>query len=409
METAEGSATGERPRLLDRVVLTVVVSAIYLPALASVGLRTDVGAHLRFAEYLSVTGRTPLPYYLYEQLVIGVRAVVPFQALERLDPDLGDRAAIWDISGVVVLLVATVLLAQLVYAKLLASSGGTTGRGVRAVCGVLATSAMVVAPITVLTWSDQNLLNGYVSITSYENPTVILARLLAVVLFWVVVEGFFDRNPTRTVVLAAVLSASVLHAKPSFTVCFLPAMCLLAVWSRWRGRTFDARLFWWGLVAPSTAVLLFQLFMAQGEGSFALAPFKVINDLFESRGRSPWWFVVLVVLSVLFPLLVTALHWSRARASLTLVMAWLTFGVGLAIFCLFTVTGRVDYGDFIWGPQIAALILFVESMRLVLVDLVGPRRRLDVRAVVIAVALVAHVVCGAVLWYHEVVDPAAWW
>jgi hypothetical protein len=409
METAEGSASGERPRLLDRIVLAVVVSAIYLPALASVGLRTDVGAHLRFAEYLSVTGRTPLPYYLYEQLVIGVRAIVPFQALERLDPDLGDRAAIWDISGVVVLLVATVLLVQLVYSKLLASSDGATGRGVRVVCGVLATSVMVVAPITVLTWSDQNLLNGYVSITSYENPTVILARLLAIVLFWVVVEGFFERNPTRTVVIAAALSAAVLHAKPSFTVCFLPAMCLLAIWARWRGRSFDARLFWWGLVAPSTAVLLFQLFMAQGEGSFAIAPFKVINDLFESRGRSPWLFALFVVLSVLFPLLVTTLHWSRATASLTLVMAWLTFGVGLAIFCLFTVRGRVDYGDFIWGPQIASLILFVESMRLVLVDLVGPRRRVDLRTGVIAVALVAHVVCGAVLWYHEVVDPAAWW
>lgn len=401
--------TGERPRLLDRVVLTVVVSAIYLPAVASVGLRTDVGAHLRFAEYMSATGRTPLAYYMFEQLVIALRAIVPFQALERLNADLGDRSTIWDISAVVVLLVATVLLVQLVYSKLLRSSGAATGRGVRAVCGVLATSAMVVAPITVLTWSDQNLLNGYVSITSYENPTVILARLFAIVLFWVVVEGFFDRNPTRTVVFAAVLSAAVLHAKPSFTVCFLPAMCLLAVWSRWRGRSFDVRLFWWGLVAPSTAVLLFQLFVAQGEGGIAIAPFEVIQGLFEARGRAPWLFVVFVVLSVGFPLLVTALHWSRATASLTLVMAWLTFGVGLAIFCLFTVTGRVDYGDFIWGPQIASLILFVEAMRLVLVDLVGPRRRFDARTGVIVAALVAHVVCGAVLWYHEVVDPAAWW
>lgn len=409
METAEGSLTDERPRLLDRVVLTVVVSAIYLPALASVGLRTDVGAHLRFAEYMSTTGRTPLAYYLFEQLVIGVRAVIPFQALERLDPGLGDRSTIWDLSGMVVLLVATVLLVQIVYSKLLSSTGGATGRGVRAVCGVLATSAMVVAPITVLTWSDQNLLNGYVSITSYENPTVILARLFAVVLFWVVVEGFFERNPTRTIVVAAVLSALVLHAKPSFTVCFLPAVCLLAVWSRRRGRSFDARLFWWGLVVPSTAVLLFQLFVAQGEGGVAIAPFKVISDLFESRGQSPWLFAVLVVLSVLFPLLVTTLHWSRATASLTLVMAWLTFGIGLALFCLFTVTGRVDYGDFIWGPQIASLILFIESMRLVLVDLVGARRRHDVRTGIITVALIAHVVCGAVLWYHEVVDPAAWW
>ncbi|MFN7149291.1 MAG: hypothetical protein ACK4V6_07400 [Microthrixaceae bacterium] len=131
METAEGGVTGERPRLLDRIVLTVVVSAIYLPALASVGLRTDVGAHLRFAEYMSTTGRTPLAYYLYEQLVIGVRALIPFQALERLDADLGDRSTIWDLSGVVVLLVATVLLVQLVYSKLLASSGAATGRGLR--------------------------------------------------------------------------------------------------------------------------------------------------------------------------------------------------------------------------------------------------------------------------------------
>ena len=95
--------------------------------------------------------------------------------------------------------------------------------------------------------------------------------------------------------------------------------------------------------------------------------------------------------------------------TLTLVMAWLTFGIGLAMFCLLTVTGRTDYGDFIWGPQMALFVLFVESIRLVLPDLVGARRRLDVRAGIVLVALTLHVVCGAVLWYHEVVDPAAWW
>jgi len=414
-EQRDRSSAGptDRARSVGAVVVGAVVALLNLPAVASVGLRTDVGAHLRFAAATSLTGKEWGPYSLFEQSTIIVRSLIPFDGLSRLFPALGHRATIWDVSGMIVMLGFAVILSQVVYRRFVPTVAPVVDRAAPAVAGGLTVAALVAAPVTVFTWSRHQLLDGYISITSYENPSVNVLRPIALILFWVLMDRLFGRSRGTVVAMTAALSLLALHAKPSYTVCLLPALILLAAWERWRGRRLDWRLWGLGFVLPSLVGLGYQAVVSRGQGSIGFAPFDIIRGVLEARGMSPWVFVPLLMLSMLFPLTVAVMCWSDARRTASWTTAWITFGIGILLFCTFTVTERRDYGDLIWGPQVALFIVFVESIVLVAPRVLAPgpdgRRRLTAGSAVVVAALALHVASGAMLWYQEVVHPAAWW
>ncbi len=409
-----GDAGRARARALGAAVVAVVAGAVYLPAMASVGLRTDTAAHLRFAGSMALTGREYGPYYLFEQLTIIVRALIPFGALSKVAPSLGDPATIWDVSGMVVLLAFVAGLAVLVDLRLAGDLDRAGARHARTWAGVLTICLLLVAPVTVLTWHRHQLLVGYISVTSFESATVIVARPLALALFWVVADRMWSRQPARVVAATAALSLVALHAKPSYAICLLPATGLFVAWRWWRDRGVDPRMWWWGFAVPSVVGLVYQVAVSRGQGGIGVAPFEIVRQLLESRGLSAWWFLPLLALSVLFPAVVAVVERDHVRASRSTGLAWAAFAVGIAVFCTFTVTGRRDYGDLVWGPQIGLFVLMVESARLAAVAGVeraraAHRTRPDARTLVVGAALALHVLCGLVLWYHEIVEPAAWW
>lgn len=413
-----GSYRVTRTSCIAASVTAFVAGAIYLPAIASVGLRTDTLAHLRFAEVMAVTGRTPGPYYLFEQLTIIVRAAFPFQPLALLIPSLDDRAVTWEVSGTIVLLAFTALLAVILQRRLAHDLGDLWTRDpIRSerVAGVLAVCLLLVAPVTVLTWSRHQLLVGYINLTSFENATVIVSRPLSLLLLWVVAERSASRQRASLIAATAALSLIAVHAKPSFSVCLLPAAGVYLLLSSSRRQRLSSAFWWFGFVIPTSLGLLLQVATSRGQGGIGLAPFEVVRQVLNSRGLSAWWFLPLAVASMLFPAAVVVLQPGALRGSASLRLAWLTTIVGLLFFCLLEVTGRRDYGDLLFGPQIALFIVFVESVRSMIrqtaerVRQFSEGRLLDLRTSVLGALLLVHVLCGWVLWYHEVLYPAAWW
>lgn len=407
---------------IAEAITAVVVCAIHLPAFASVGLRTDTLAHLRFAESMALTGQAPGPYYLFEQLTIIARAAVPFNALALIAPSLGDRETIWEVSGVVVLLAFTAWLAVLVQQRLTAEL--SRFRAVRpseeptiqaqAIAGLLTVCLLMVAPVTVLTWARHQLLVGYISVTSFESATVIVARPLSLLLFWIVAERIWSKQSARMVAVTAVLSLLAVHAKPSYSVCLLPAASLLVLLNSTKRRRVDPVMWWVGFVLPTIAALGLQLVLARGQGGIGIAPFEVVQQMLHSRGLSGWWFIPLAAMSLLFPVAVVLIEPGVTRSS-SLRLAWLAMLVGLTIFCVFTVTGRRDYGDLLWGPQIGLFVVFVESVRAIIHAATERLRKrpdsrvFDPRTSILSALFALHVMSGVMLWYHEVVTPAAWW
>lgn len=397
-----------------RWTVGVLVALLYLPPVSSVALNTDMATHLVVAEQMSATGRAPIPYTLFQQLTIVVRTFLPFEQAGQVFPPLAERTATWEISAVLVIVASAVATAQLVLWRLLRDLT-VRSRSAVLTSSLLTLGVMVAAPVSILTLSNRQMLIGYLTLNSYHNPTMMMSRPFALGLFLLVTARFFGRSGARPVALAAVLSVLALSAKPSYTVCLLPALGLLVVWHHRDWRRIDWRLLGLGVVLPSVLVLAMQgLAVPAGmEQTIEIAPFSVIENLLAWEGHPTWMFAVFLFMSLLFPLTVAACT-GRTVEGIAWPAAWVTLGVGLAYFCLLEVTSYVDPGDFLWGAQVASFVLFAESTA-VAIRRFGPQAELPpggrpklVRALLV-VTFGLHVAAGLMFLVLETVDPATWW
>ncbi|WP_426574201.1 hypothetical protein [Aquihabitans sp. McL0605] len=400
-----------RARATGRIATAVLAVAIYGPAIARSGLRTDLRVHLRFAEDLALTGSSPAPYSLFQQLTIVVRGLIPFHLVGEVVPTAASRPNTWVISGMVVLLLAVAITADLVHVRLARAVGAGHRRVAPPVIATAGTLGLLVAgPITALTWSRHQLLIGYVTPTVFHNPSYLLLRPLALALFWVVVDRLDRGAGLRGTALTFALSIVVLQAKPSYTICLLPAIVLYAAYRRARREPVALRYLALGFIVPSVAGLLVQAQLSRGQGTLQIDPLQTIRLLFASRGLSPWMALPMLLASIAFPLVVAIAYRSEVRRTPSAVLAWLTFGAGIGLVAILAIHGRTDHGDLLWGAEAAAFVLLAESIRLV-IETWGRRAGggIDRREVVVAVVLAAQVGCGLAFWLLEVASPTAWW
>lgn len=403
-------AAWSRATRLGRWAVGLVVALVYWFPVWSVGLRTDLGAHLVIAEQMGLTGRTP-PYSLFHQVTIAVRAFLPFEALALIDPSLAQRARTWEISGVVVIVASAVATALLVHARLLRWVPRRPSAPLW--CAAVTVGLMVATPITVLTWPNEQMLAGYVPLTSYHNPTMMISRPFALVIFWLVADHLYGRAGRRATALAAVASALVVAGKPSYAVCLLPAVGLYVLWHRRRWPTVDRRFLALGLAGPMLLMVGFQAIRLDDLVGLqvAVAPFQVIENMLAGQGQAAWWFSLYALLSFVFPIAV-ALCCRRGEGSPAWPLAWLTVAIGIGYFCVFEITSFDDPGDFLWGAQVASLVLFVEAAVVSVRELwrvdVDPRWARP-RRWIVGLAFALHVACGVAFAVAEVARPAAWW
>lgn len=405
-----------------RALIAAVVALVYSPAVWSVGVRTDMSTHLELAEQMSLTGQSQIPYNLFQQLTIAVRAFLPFGEVGAAVPYLAERGVTWEISGVVVIVASAVVTADLIFNRLLRTTVGDHRPGTLRWCALATIGLMVATPVTLLTLGEQQLLAGYIGLTVYHNPTTMLSRPFALVLFWVVAAHLRGRSSGRAVLLMALMSVLVLFAKPSYSVCLLPAVVLAVAWSWWRGRPIEWRAIGLGFFLPTLLGLGVQASVGVaasggtgGGPGLALAPFEVLTNMFERGGQSAWFFLPLAFLSLLFPITVAVCTHGTAKG-LEWGLAWLTLAIGLTYFLLLEVTTFDDPGDLLWGAMVASFVLFVVAMCVAL-RLLGPgasprpelSRRFGLRRGAVATSFSLHVLCGIVLVVVETLYPAQWW
>ena len=106
------------------------------------------------------------------------------------------------------------------------------------------------------------------------------------------------------------------------------------------------------------------------------------------------------LLSIAFPITVTAMYWRVALRDRGLRLAWLTFAVGAVYFFLLAESGvRAGAGNFTWSAMIGSSILFVVSAALLLQQSQqnGRWNLNDWRLWVSLAFLALHVISG-ILW-----------
>jgi hypothetical protein len=268
------------------------------------------------------------------------------------------------------------------------------GRGMPLMMSFFALGLSVLGPINFWSWPE-HLYLGFFSATVYHNPTYLVLKPLALLLFFqlTVVK---PPSMSRFATLCALTIACGM-AKPNFNLVLLIVLGGLSVYNLIRHRSLRVQPDVLSVVVPAVFVLAWQFKVAYQtpteEGSrIIFAPFL------EAMVYSNHVFLKSLT-SIAFPLLVLVLYFNQARSYAPLRLAWLSFGCSILLFFLLAEDGpRKYHANFAWGVHICTFILFVASVMFLLKPVgEGPETaccQKDARLRPCICLGVLHVLCG---------------
>jgi len=261
------------------------------------------------------------------------------------------------IAGFLATLFSIVLMALILYyliRPILLEKGVSLWWGV-----IVAIGLNLVAPLYIYIIKDKQFYFGYLGLNVYHNPTNILLKPFALLVFiWALRCFQTTRSSWRHIFIAALFSILATFTKPNFAICFLPSLGLLILWYVLRRKTLDWKMIIFGFMLPTLTVLVWQFWLtyATSEGtSIQFAPFGVMNI------RSGW-LEKKFILSIIFPALVTVMYLKDALKDTRIWLAWLTLALGSFYTYFLAESGwTFSHGNFTWSSLIAMLILFCIS------------------------------------------------
>src|SRR5262249_55713688 len=136
----------------------------------------------------------PIPQFLFHALVIGVSAIVPGDTLlARI------QTAAW-----VVGILGELYIGLAIFHLLTPTFSQLSTRLRWPIAIALTLTLMLVSAINLFTWSTHHLYLGYLTATTYHNPTVTLLKPFALATFLVALRIFSDARPSWKIVLLGV-------------------------------------------------------------------------------------------------------------------------------------------------------------------------------------------------------------
>jgi hypothetical protein len=267
---------------------------------------------------------------------------------------------------------------------------------------IISFGIIIAGPLFLLVGIDHKFYFGYSGFALYHNPTLILLRPLAVLMWLFILKYSFSKiNTGMGIFLGIIVVILSTLAKPSYIICILPAIGLVVLWRKIRGQSIN----WWfilfGLFVPAIIVLLWQYtlaFMGSRDASVILAPFKVISWMSHK-------FVIKYLLSIIFPLSVSLIYLKRVIHDRAMVIAWVIFGIG-SFYGYFLAEGgsSIYSGNFLWSTQITLFILFFQSIIFFLSHKSIGKNNLSAR-IILWTVFGAQVVCGIIYYVHCFTNP----
>ena len=405
--------------------LVALITAIFGYAIRRNILIDDYPAHIQLAQDMASSKTTVAPHFLFQLLVISVHGLIPCKQFTILGVAVSCfTASSFYLAGFAATLLSYLCLGIVIYALLRREFGSLVSQNASSAYVPVTLGLMLVSPISLFTLPTQSIYLGYIGINVYHNPTSTLLKPLALLLFSCASKAFtLSRNSLTLVMASATLTVLATLAKPSYTICLLPALAILTAYHIWRKKMLDWRLLTLGILIPALIVLGWQYDVTyknpilHDASSIVFAPFKVMSHYKTFASEGYLGLFVRFVLSILFPVCVAALYFKVIGHDTKLFLAWLAFGVGAFYSYGLAESGaRLLHGNFLWSGQITLFILFLTStsifMRQTLL-LLGRNSWFQAgkgRLCVCAGVFGLHLISG-VVWYDIMLGPQnrQWW
>lgn len=388
-----------------KFLLAVLILVIFGPITVVYLLHGDFFGYYALADTFFKTGTTSQPHFIYIILLNAVRSLIPFNVFSFISPEFGtylfDHA--YPIAAFIVVMAAYLFLGYVLYNRLKKAEIP----GAPWITLVL----MLVAPINLFTLPQHDLYLGYIGITVYHNPPMILLRPIALLLFWGLINGLVVQELKFKEYLGIFfLAALSVLIKPSYAIVLLPASAAFVIILALKKTKPNLKLYFLSFVLPTVLVLLYQFFYHYGEPGNGIAFDPLRAMLLYTPSALLLGFMFLM--SIAFPLLTLIFNFKDELKQNSLVFAWLTFIVAALCMYLLTETGALA-GDqnFEWSGEIALFVLFVETTIFVLktYPLVFTKIQFMIKKLALYIVLALHLL-GGVAWYlGELLQRKLWW
>ncbi len=401
------------------LLLALLTALIFGLVTAQIWRQSDYMWHVTWASDMAHTGYINLPHTAYQQITLVFRAFIPFTMLQVFGSPFTDIFPTYSfqIAGFLTAIWFYVLLSLLIFHQVKKENPSISSRILFFLCLVVPLVLELISPINIFTLLNKNLYLGYIGITVFHNPTIVLLKPISLLLFWLVLNNFMPPDEEmgwkkwKSMLGIALLTIANLFTKPNFLLCFLPPLWIVAIIKTIKKEKVN----WWmllvALTAPCILILvgqyLFTFSLDQSEG-IIFAPLQSVWYYTPSYFGIAYRFL----LSCLFPVFVLCFYYKDVIREKRLVIAYLAFLVGLLFNYLVAETGpRAMHGNFEWGAQVTLFILFVEIV-LFLIRHYSKKKftlRKEWRLWSATGLLALHFLSGVIWYFAEVLRPHRWW
>ena len=214
-----------------------------------------------------------------------------------------------------------------------------------------------------LPWFNENKYLGSWSPNVWHSPTMALLKPFALLAFFgfiLLLQEMNNENYKVSILVSIYLLISTL-AKPSFIICFTPAICLFILFFRTKGFKLYVTSFL--IFLPSLLLLIYQFIETYN--------LKTTDSYFHDKIIFAWFGVMKVysnnllisILSVLaFPLSVLLILRKKLRSNNALTLSWILFIIAFLQAAFLAEQAKFLQGAFISSYIIALFILHVSSL-----------------------------------------------
>ncbi|VVP72160.1 hypothetical protein PS918_01355 [Pseudomonas fluorescens] len=349
-------------------------------------------AHLKWAAEMEEQKVLLLPHPLYHFLVMLIKNLFSFDYAK---------------SSVVIVVAAIYGLSILNY-RILARYINPILAVLLSVCMLLITPLQAVYPL------DKHLYFGYVGITTYHSPTMLLLKPLSLLAFCYALKAA-TTTEERDLPNAFIFALSLFFcgiSKPNFLIIILPAFVLfLLLIGRVRPVLTNGYVYG-AFFLPIFLVLGLQFFHAYYYQSLSLGTGNEESHIaflpFESMQHYSGFLVEKFFLSVVFPLLVFLCYPKEYFKNRAVLLSGICCFGGIILTYLFAETGyRLYAGNFWWSGQIGMYLVFLFTLVFLLENMsqccLGFFGKL--KYTVCMILFFAHVGCGVFFYRQELLFP----
>jgi hypothetical protein len=255
--------------------------------------------------------------------------------------------------------VAAVLLAMALSARAYLTATALTESGLKSAWSVTALCLALALAIVLPNWWERDQIVGQPSPNLWHNPTFIFAMPFCLAAF---LSGMrlLETPSLRLGAVTGLWLALSLLAKPNYALAFLPCFgpaVLLALWRTIRDRKLDVKTS--AAVAlttfvPAAVVLVFQFVWSRGNAVFAFLP---LGPWMRHTPSIP----LSVLVGTVFPLAVLLCYPLQANDDRSLIMAWGTLGIAIAMAASLSEDVSSLEFNWGWGLHFADAVLFVAT------------------------------------------------